>query len=633
MLFHQPILSKLRYFGIRWNLFIICTFIFGLKQSHAYVYPEHRLITIAAIQKLNIQQRSTLNALWEIVQQQYTQRFSQYVIDTSKTTKGRLLDFAAWPAIAGDHSCSPAEMLQTLVKTQWILNVNDVGVQLGERLLSAKNNTQRSNYLRMSDMQLLKKDNAYVSRAGVNNVHFLLPRTTTETSLSQYIQDCTQKGAALNAMGVYAYYHQQAIMKLWTYWHESETTPGHVSLLVAALADEAFAIHFLQDAFAAGHIAGSWGGAALQKGTHDHYNEVGLEIETWAGKRKVVKGDAYITEEDINLVATVVSKSIAQFFSFSMDGAMPEQNISRAPDDFNVCTNTMVPDFKTDTSMIHAMILNTPIPGLVSGAGALPRFRAELGPFIGLSTSITGLSVAGGFGPNQNQAGALAGLEANIRFGLGLDGVLNKSGDGLVFFDAGWRQESSSSNNIFYSGGAVATNAITSSIPARSAYNLRLRLPFCIIPGDLILAAPILGLLAPAAYKKMALSAVNGGLIPWQSALHTGIGRFQIVLGREIGVSLYGLRTPKDFLILPDNNNQAILIEYRSTKFEFPIIEYRPYKSFSTNQSSGILVQLYTGTDIPHRARLLAPVSATLPVLQPVWFAGVRILFNWRHYL
>lgn len=633
MLLYQSSLLQSWKIVCRITILIICCFFLSSQRVYAWVYPEHRLITIAAIQKLTHQQRRSLDFLWNLIQQGYGNRFAISVIDTSRKEKGRLLDFAAWPAIAGDHSCSPADMLNTITNSKWILNVNDIGVKLGEKLLLAKSNSQRSNYLRMSDMQLLKKDDQYATRAGVNSVHFLSPKTDVATPLEQYIQQSTQKGAALNAMGVYAYFHQQAMIKMWTYWHESDKTPGHLSLLMAALADEAFAIHFLQDAFAAGHIAGSWGGAALQKGTHDHYNEEGLEIQTWAGNRKVVKGDAWMREQDINLASTVVAKSLAQFFSMADEEVMPTQVVERTPSNFNVCTNTVMPEFVFNTTVIHQIIEQTPIPGLASGAGSLPRFRAELGPFIGVSTGISGVSVSGGFGPDQKVAGALGGLEANIRFGFGLDGVVNQSGDGLIFIDAGWKQESSSSNNIFYNGGAVATNAITSAIPARSAYNLRLRMPFCLIPGDLILAAPILGLLAPKTYKKMAIAAVNGGLVPWQSAVRTRIGRFQMVLGREIGLSFYGVRTPRDFLIIPDNNNQAVLIEYRSTKIELPIVEYRPFKSFSANQSSGILIQIHTGVDLPHRTKLLAPSTATMPTLQPVWFTGVRVLFNWRRYL
>ena len=39
----------------------------------------------------------------------------------------------------------------------------------------------------------------------------------------------------------------------------------------------------------------------------------------------------------------------------------------------------------------------------------------------------------------------------------------------------------------------------------------------------------------------MAVTAANGGLIPWQLGRATRFGRFQFVLGREIGATFYGL--------------------------------------------------------------------------------------------
>ena len=39
----------------------------------------------------------------------------------------------------------------------------------------------------------------------------------------------------------------------------------------------------------------------------------------------------------------------------------------------------------------------------------------------------------------------------------------------------------------------------------------------------------------------MAVTAANGGLIPWQLGWATRFGRFQFVLGREIGATFYGL--------------------------------------------------------------------------------------------
>ena len=36
-----------------------------------------------------------------------------------------------------------------------------------------------------------------------------------------------------------------------------------------------------RDTFAAGHVAGTWGDVSQRKGTHDYYNEAGIEVFTW----------------------------------------------------------------------------------------------------------------------------------------------------------------------------------------------------------------------------------------------------------------------------------------------------------------------------------------------------------------
>jgi hypothetical protein len=48
------------------------------------------------------------------------------------------------------------------------------------------------------------------------------------------------------------------------------------ALTRAMLFDEAFALHFLEDAFAAGHVAGAWGDSSQRQGTHDFYNAAGV---------------------------------------------------------------------------------------------------------------------------------------------------------------------------------------------------------------------------------------------------------------------------------------------------------------------------------------------------------------------
>lgn len=226
----------------------------------------------------------------------------------------------------------------------------------------------------------------------------------------------------------------------------------------------------------------------------------------------------------------------------------------------------------------------------------------------------------------------MSGLEAAVRFGMGLEGVMNEAGDGLVFLDLGMRLDTASTMKITDSAAIAEFGSISAAIPSRTAYTVRLRMPFWLVPGDLVLALPVLAI-SPDTYAKMAVTAGNGGLIPWQSGIATSIGRFQFVLGREVGVSFYGYASD-DRVIIPSSTpgGSATLISLRSTAFDFPIIEYRPFRTFSLDQSSSLLVQLYGGFDIPRIRSVIAPSGAPEPGLKTVWYGGIRIVFDWRSY-
>ena len=118
--------------------------------------------------------------------------------------------------------------------------------------------------------------------------------------------------------------------------------------------------------------------------------------------------------------------------------------------------------------------------------------------------------------------------------GFGMDGVMDQSGDGLVYASIGYRSDSTASSDL------------GTAIPARSAISTRIRLPFYLLPADLLWLSPLY-LFNPEAYTKMGIKAVNGGLIPWQQGFATSMGRFQFVLGRELGVTFYDTNT----LIVP----------------------------------------------------------------------------------
>jgi hypothetical protein len=610
-------------------------------EGFSWIYPEHRDIMILAIKKLDPARRAAFERYWSRARTGHESRLSGWPADTTLTKGTKILDYASFPAIAGDHSVSAYDMTESILKSDWILKVADVTFDLKTGLANARNRSDRLNKLRDSDLRLLKADPQYVSRAGANNVHFMLARPEVNTSMMDYLLACARVGCEPNAPGTYWWYHLSALQKAGAYAADT-TNELAADLLLSAFADEAFALHFLEDMFASGHVAGTWGNAAQRKGTHDYYDEKGLEVSSWDGKRMVLMGDAFMRPQDADLAASTVVKSLEQIIdaaSAKHRFLLKSAAIPMAKSDtFNVCKAMAMPAREKEIQsapLFMDILSSTVMPGLAEGAGALPRFRAEIGPFIGLSAALRGNLVFTGFSPDQNTAGEITGVEMSFRIGLGLEGVLNEAGDGMVFLDAGYRLDGSSTMKLSPDPDLQQFGNISSAIPYRNGIHLRLRMPFYIVPGDLLIVAPLLYVFSPGAASKMVATAGNGGLIPWQTGMLSSIGRFQFVLGREMGVYLFGSTKNPDTYIVPVTNNgiedQAV-ISFRSTQLEFPIVEYRPFHMFSSDQTAGLMVQLFGGVDIPGKVTLVSPANIPTPSVRSIPVLGLRVVFDWRYY-
>lgn len=615
---------------------LACCLFLSVLKANAWVYPEHRYIAMIAIQQMRPEYRALINQLWSKARTGNDTRLSASIIDTITTVKHTQLDYASWMGIAGDHSCSPSNMLESVLGSEWILKVADIADQLSIDLAKAKTSSQLTNAIRNSDIRLQKADINYATRAGSNSVHFLRSRKSLNEEALQYYISSMKPGAELNALAAYGWFHNLALLKANKYAKEKLSEEEKNAILLAAFADEAFAIHFLQDVFAAGHIVGTWGNASLKKGTHDYYNENGIDAVTWDGKHMFLTGDAYLNQEIAETAAKSVQLSLEQLIDATKGDLVIESNSNQlvvaSADTFNVCSNNYLPDANLSYQTIALVLKSTPVPGLIEGKGGLPRFRSEVGVFAGASTAIQLNFLKGGFGPDQNEKGFVGGIDANAMFGFGLDGVLNKAGDGLIFLQAGWREDAPNTTQLFQNIPNPYVNTLISLIPGRSGLNLRVRMPFFLVPGDLLLAGPVLALVSPKTLQRMAVTSVNGGLIPWQSGIATSIGRFQLVLGREVGLTLYGIGKTNDALFINDHNGKAALITYRSTKFDFPVLEYIPLRSFSQDQASTLKLQLGFGVDIPKLSDVVVANAYDPMVLKPIWNINARLLFNWRHY-
>lgn len=643
----------------------------ALPTSHAIAwdYPEHRDIGLLTVEALDPERRRIFDELWTEARMGAA-RLCASGAETSQSTAPECIDWAAFTAIAGDHSCSAEEALGEVLESDWILEVADVGAQLkldlaeieiqplpeqeertanpmldAERMLADEAaRADRINTLRVSDTRLQRADPKYATRAASNGAHFLHARPNSRTDANAYAELVLAPGTAINAMGAYGWYHLRALEKAKQLARGDLTPEERGAYARAMLIDEAFGLHFLQDMYAAGHVAGSWGDASQRKGTHDHYNELGFEATIWGleGPGVVLMGDAHMRPQDAKFAAAALLESLRQVLDTaagreSAPQFVVEIDVPAQVDDFDVCENATMPDEpsgglrqKDVAESIHGVLMRTPVPGLGPGLGAVPRFRAEVGPFVGLVAALDGRALFSGFAPGQT-AGLVGGLDIGARAGFGLDGVMGESGDGLVFAQVGLRADTASSHAADDFEETELFGNIGAAIPSRVALSTRFRMPFYLVPGDLLFLSPMY-LWNPEGYTEMAVTAGNGGLLPWQAGLATEFGRFQLVLGRELGVSFYGVIGDKDRLLVPLSPIDSRLVNFDSVYFDIPIAEYRPYRAFSSHQSSEVLFQLFVGADVPTNVETILPLGASVPDLQTVWSIGLRFAYDWRYY-
>lgn len=640
--------------------------------ARAWVYPEHRDISVLAVEGLDAQRRAILERLWREARGGHEQRLCEQSADAKQGVAPSCIDWAAFAAIAGDHSCSSKNMLDNALKSPWILQVADVAAQLKvdlariavtarpelnvrdknlagdlQRLIEDEGlRAERLNALRTSDTRLQRADPEYATRAGSNNAHFLMPRPRTDITPQEYLQLTMSVGAELNAIGVYARFHASALQKATRLANEQLAPAERQALALSMLADEGFALHFKQDTFAAGHVAGAWGDVSQRKGTHDHYNEAGLEVFTWGGGNQsmVLMGDAHMRSEDAARAAVAVRASLEQLIDLAggLPGRVQVGHTPAAPsepDATDICTAKVFaarPEGQRATPQLMALLPEvlapTPVPGLGPGLGQMPRFRAEVGPFIGFAGTGDLRTVDGGYVPALSGSGIIGGAELALRAGIGLDGVIGESGDGLVFGSIGFRGDSRSTHTLPVSNPALAAAGGIAAVPSRFAITTRLRMPFYVIPGDLLFLSPLY-LASPTTYTNMAVTASNGGLLPWQSAWATSIGRFQFVLGRELGANFYGYGFDNRTLVPGTAPSDPVrVVEFKSIYFDLPILEYRPYRAFDTKQSSAVLIQFFAGAEVPQSSTVTWPPGAPGVKLETIYSLGLRVIFDWRRY-
>jgi hypothetical protein len=225
-----------------------------------------------------------------------------------------------------------------------------------------------------------------------------------------------------------------------------------------------------------------------------------------------------------------------------------------------------------------------------------------------------------------------------LRLGFGAESLTGTVGTGLAFLEAGITMQSAQTDSC--SGGAACTVLGTSAffprVPARTGLRLGMRLPFYLIPGDMLLLGPVLALASPSALSSVGVAAASGGLIPYQRSFGVGLGWLQVVIGREVDAVLYGFLS--DVLILtpigppPEPNSDLGAAKLKSISLIFPVLEWTPFRTFATQLVFATVVQLGFGVEIPLTSPIVYPTGYGNASLSPSWNVFLRGQFDGRYF-
>jgi hypothetical protein len=618
------------------------------RDAAAWLFHEHARIGQKAVVSLAAANQELLSQIWESWKKDPV-RGAPLCRDAAGGSASNdpaardCIHFGTLTAIAADHSCSPADMERTL-QSDWIKKIIKEALSTQADLAKTKDPEVQADIWINSHVENELIDKDYLNRASINNSHFLTART--DNDLDRYLAKILADDALPSALSSYATYHEAALFLA----HQLATAKDQGDLARRMLLAEAYALHFLQDSFSAGHVVGTWGAKAYRMGTHDYYCEHGVDARSWTSPSSLspsysAHGDAHMQAVDEERAAHAVLASLSQVLAAARSqDVLKSDNVARLFEEFDTCKAAKNPEGLSSMAsdvQLAAVIQQTPIPSRGEEEVFLPRFRTEVGPFVRF---FSGVRFGGAFSGYDSDlvwysprpAGA---LEVGVGFGYGLEGITNRKADGQLFGQVGIVSQAKQGDGLCSDCPVDFRRGGGSRVPARFGLATKIRLPFWVVPGDLVFPGLLIAAFDLRTYEKMAIVSANGGIVPWQRVMVSSIGRLQLILGREFGVNLYGYVLGTDqFCAVTGVTQEGMATKvsrgcrpFTSVELDLPFLEYRPLRIFSTEATSTVTVQLGGTIDFPRYDPDKSP--SPYPWIRPSWSVYLRLGFDGRLYL
>jgi hypothetical protein len=257
-----------------------------LAPSHAdaWYFPEHVAVAKDALVELPREMRGVLEDAIARARAEHLPICARADVGLedaprTKRVKTRLLraekgvdciPYGALAALAGDHSSSTEELRRVVAEGKGI-EVTTAAAYEWHRFLRAAEQLPNTPMERMSfvhelDVDFYFIDPGYEIRAGLTRSHFV----DAGHSLDEVVREAGLAGAVDNAVGQFLAHHVRALQL---------AARGHPA---DALLEHGLSLHFLEDAFAAGHLVMNeqlWRrGNSFARHRHDYFDARGLRV-------------------------------------------------------------------------------------------------------------------------------------------------------------------------------------------------------------------------------------------------------------------------------------------------------------------------------------------------------------------
>lgn len=417
------------------------------RSAGAWVLHEHEAVVLDALAAMGGDERAVLGSAWTTASAGRAGVCAEAAVSSFASEAPSCASFATLTAVAADHSCSGPDLERALGRG-WMADVLKVGAETYREIQDANAESDLDAVIdawRDEHIRLQFADPKYLSRAGNNTGHFQAVRARADESMEEYLVRVLAPNTEPSAISLWVAYHFDALLLADGARRGcSGTAPLRCNadaraLLWKAFLAESFALHFLSDAFSAGHAVGSWGDSPTRMGTHDYYSISGIEARQWSGRAYVAHGDAFLSKVDRERSQPALARSLRQLARAISPGLEPwELATARAlgcgARSLDACAATTVciggGDSERLDPLVTSVVEHVPMPGLRDPA--LPRVANDVGGFL---TSSIGLDFRQNVWPAtypwaQNPLGMSA---APIGMGFSVAGITSSATDSVLY--------------------------------------------------------------------------------------------------------------------------------------------------------------------------------------------------------